>query len=195
MFLFFDKCRRFSHNFWHILSYQINSIYDWIILSFWLRQNNLSIYCHDHVSIIGHELIFLSNTNSLFSYLNKSLTSTIHLNFETFDFRACVVTISIRFRCVDASKACNILMNLKLFFEFFLYEFLSTNNAVIRILEAYYFTRSFVKIIRFDFVDSSNKMKIWFSAFFSVEFILWFWRDVIVAFTMHTKTLVWNIID
>ena len=115
---------------------------------------------------------FSLNTYNLFLYLKKSLTFTVHLNFETFNFRACVVKISMRFRCNNASKICNVLINLKIFFELFSYEFSSTNNAVTAIRKTYCFTQSLIKITRFDFIDSSNKMKIWFSISFFVEFIV-----------------------
>ena len=138
---------------------------------------------------------FLFDTYNLFSYLKKLSTSIIYLNFETFDFCACVVKILKQFHCINASKICNVLMNSKIFFKFFSYEFSSTNNAVTAIRKIYCFIRSLIKITHFDFIDSSNKMKIWFSISFFVESIVWFWRDVIVAFIVHTKTIVWNIVD
>ena len=116
--------------------------------SSWWRFNNLT------------RIDFSLNTYSLFSYLKKSSISTIYLNFEMFNFRACAVKISMRFRCVDASKICSVLMNSKIFFEFFLYEFSSTDNAVTAIHKIYCFIQSLIKITRSDFINSSNKMKI-----------------------------------
>ena len=133
----------------------------WFVnISSWWRFNNST------------RINFSLNTYSLFSYLKKLSTLTVHLNFKMFNFCTCVVKVSMRFRCDDASEICNVLINSKIFFEFFSYEFSSTNNAVTAICETYCFTRSLIKITRFDFIDSLNKMKIWFSVSFFVEFIV-----------------------
>ena len=137
---------------------------------------------------------FVQHKQFIFIF-EKIINITVYLNFKTFNFCVCVVKISMQFRYVNALKICIVLINLRIFFEFFSYELSSTKNAVTTIHEVYCFTRSLIRIIRFDFVDSLNKMKILFSILFFVKFIAWFWRNLIVAFKMHTKTIVWNIVD